>query len=133
MCSLIKLQRNSIYNSTRNQIFGPGSKKGVCGTKLATAWPKFQWNEKNRENLVPRTIIKWISLYFNQWTQNEGNSSISEVNLGYSHIFVHFFFKNSGIFSKKFWYPQYCFFSIFFKKSEIVKKKLCDLPKQFKL
>ena len=74
------------------------------------------------QTLIPRTIIKEISLYFNELTQNEGNPFIFEVNLGYPRIFyLVFFFKKSAILPKKYWYRQIFFILMFSKKYEIAE------------
>ena len=75
------------------------------------------------QNLVPRTLIKGISLYFNELTQNEGNPFIFEVNLGYPLIFylVFFFSKNLQYYQKNIDTHRFFFILIFSKKYEIAE------------
>ena len=84
---------------------------GNAGTNLVLQTRLFILNP----NPLPSTIIKGISLYFNELTQNEWNLCIFEVNLGYLHIIVHFFLKKSGICPKQILRPP-VFFPIFCQK-----------------
>ena len=83
---------------------------GNAGTNLVLQTRLFILNP----NPLPSTIIKGISLYFNELTQNEGNPCIFEVNLGYPHIFYPFFFsKNLQYYQKKYLIPPDFFYSNF--------------------